>query len=124
MLGRFNKVADYMRRYQETNEANPDFQEILKLHEMLQTKNIPHSFEPELDGWHIIYSNGEDFTCSVIENFGSYGMEYDRLEIMGLLTPDEKETDSILGWLTAEDVFARIEAHWNANKEENNEITC
>ena len=32
---------------------------------------------------------------------------------MGLLTPDEEEYDSVLGYLTAEDVFERIRKHHN-----------
>lgn len=32
---------------------------------------------------------------------------------MGLLTPDEEEYDSVLGYLTAEDVFERIRRHHN-----------
>jgi hypothetical protein len=30
------------------------------------------------------------------------------IEIMGLLTPEEQEYDSVVGYLTAEEVFRRI----------------
>lgn len=56
--------------------------------------------------------------CSVIYGYGSYGVEKGLLEIMGLLTPEEEEFDSVIGDLTADDVFARIKKHWDSvNKE-------
>jgi hypothetical protein len=48
-----------------------------------------------------------------IEHYGSYGNSCDELEIMGLLTPEEVEYDSVVGYLTAEDVFERIRKHYN-----------
>lgn len=53
-----------------------------------------------------------------IEHYGSYGKDEDKLEIMGLLTPDEEEHDSVLGYLTAEDVFERIRKHHNGEWDE------
>lgn len=50
--------------------------------------------------------------CSVICGYGSYGYEEGLLEMMGLLTPEEMECDSVKGWLTADDVFNRIKRHW------------
>lgn len=47
-----------------------------------------------------------------IEHYVSYGNEQDKLEIMGLLTPEEKKNDSVLGYLSAEEVFSRINRHW------------
>ena len=100
--------------------------EIHKLHQMLQTAGIAHEyldrgiqFDPrgELEvlgydydwGWQIVvcYKDG-DRMISVIEGWGTYGVEDDLLEIMGLLTPEEGECDSVCGWLTADDVFSRI----------------
>ena len=52
---------------------------------------------------------------SVVEGIGSYGREADKLEIMGLLTPEEAERDSVAGWLTADDVFRRIQKHYKMN---------
>lgn len=57
-----------------------------------------------------------DHICSVIETDHSYGHDEDLLEIMGLLTDEEYEEDSVLGHLTAEEVFNRIKAHYNAKK--------
>ena len=51
---------------------------------------------------------------SVIEHEFSYGNEKDLLEISGLMTEkEEKETqDTVLGYLTAENVFERIKKHY------------
>ena len=43
-----------------------------------------------------------------IEHYGSYGNELDLLEIMGLLTPEEQEHDSVLGCLSAKDVLKEL----------------
>ena len=100
--------------------------EIHRLHEMLQTAGIEHEywdrrnqFDPRGElkalgydhdyGWQILvfYEDG-DRMISVIEGWGTYGVEDDLLEIMGLLEPGECD-DSVKGWLTAEDVFRRIQ---------------
>lgn len=100
------------------------YNEIHKLHEMLLEAGIEHEwvnrnpnglphkgkYGYEFDfGWQIVVyrPNGEQM-ISVIEGYGTYGVEDDLLEIMGLLTPEELEWDSVCGSLTAEDVFGRI----------------
>lgn len=96
--------------------TNPKYQEIRKLDNMLNDANIPHTFDTLMDGWQICYPYGRrDDNCvmDVIEHSGSYGHDDDELEIMGLLTPEEEEWDSVLGNLTAEDVFERIRKHHN-----------
>lgn len=95
--------------------VNDDYQEILKLHEMLAEYEIPHTMFQHFDGWAIRYPAPE-CVCSCIQHCFSYGGFFDKIEISGLLTPEEKENDSVLGWLTAEDVFGRIKTHWEANK--------
>lgn len=54
--------------------------------------------------------------CSVIAN--GYGSSEGLLEISGLMTQEEvdKVHDTVLGHLTAEDVFARIKAHYESCK--------
>ena len=91
-----------------------DCTEILTLDDMLTGAEIPHTFEPEWGGYHLCYPDSEldARVCSVILHRSSFGREAGLLEIMGLLTPDEEEHDSVCGWLTAEDVFDRIEKHW------------
>jgi hypothetical protein len=83
------------------------YNEIVKLHEMLTKADIPHEFNEEWGGYHILYSC-MGYTCSVIEHDYSYGNKQDLLEIMGLLTAAEAVNDSVAGWLTADDVFNRI----------------
>ena len=84
------------------------YNEIIRLHEMLNKADIPHDFEESFDGYHICYNRGKQTVCSVIEHGYSYGGTSDLLEIMGLLTAAEAVNDSVAGWLTADDVFNRI----------------
>lgn len=101
-------------------DLNPSYQEIIKLHNMLEEANIPHTFERDMDGWQICYPvkrPSEDCVMDAIEKRYSYGAENDLLEIMGLLTPEEAEHDSVAGHLTAEDVFQRIKAHYEKEGE-------
>lgn len=97
--------------------VNPSYKEILRLEQMLTEAGIPHTFDRSFDGWQVCYPVNEILSnkrvVSVIEHYGSYGKDDDKLEIMGLLTPNESEYDSVLGYLTAEDVFERIRKHWD-----------
>lgn len=99
-----------------SSPLNDDYQEILKLHEMLEEHEIPHDMFRHFDGWVVKYPVTTEAVCSCVQHCFSYGGFFDKIEIMGLLTPEEEENDSVLGWLTAEDVFGRIKAHWEANK--------
>lgn len=93
------------------------YREILKLDAMLAERQIPHTCNKFMDGWQVVYpEGGEKRIMDAIEHFGSYGNEQDLLEIMGLLTPEEEKCDSVLGHLTAEEVFARIERHWRGGE--------
>lgn len=97
------------------------YKEIFKLKQMLEKEKIPFDFTcesyPESNFIHYRleypnkYKHDGTRVISVVEGIGSYGREMDRLEIMGLLTPEEAERDSVAGWLTAEDVFKRIREH-------------
>jgi hypothetical protein len=68
----------------------------------------------------VYYPTGERM-ISAIEGYGSYGYggwdhgtcgsdenDGDLIEIMGLLTPEEAECDSVAGYLSAAEVFLRI----------------
>ncbi|MFR4383289.1 MAG: hypothetical protein ACLT4X_02790 [Phascolarctobacterium sp.] len=88
--------------------------EIFKLKELLIKADIPFEFYLEKGGYHLCYPmDGEKRVCSAIQTNFSYGHEDDLIEIMGLLTEEEREEDSVKGWLAAEEVFKRIEKHWN-----------
>ena len=98
------------------------YNEILRLKGMLKKAGIPFEFSKSksFGGYHIEYPASTGRVCSVIEHDFSYGREKDLLEIQGLLTKKEyKETqDTVLGYLTAENVFQRIEKHWRKLREE------
>lgn len=109
-----------------------EYKEISRLKKMLEEANIPFEFTDDL--YHVkdkvsrggldyimfnsfypayqikIYKNGakEERICDVIQHYGSYGNQQDLLEIMGGLTEEEQENDSVLGYLTAEEVFKRF----------------
>lgn len=97
------------------NRMAEKYNEILRLKDILEKAKIPFEFSELYGGYHIVYSaNSDNRICSVIEHDFSYGREKDLLEIKGLLTELEEETleDTVLGYLTAEDVFQRIKNHW------------
>lgn len=102
------------------------YNEIFKLKAMLEENQIPFEWIEHDDfrnGYQICYpEKGKKRVCSVIEHSFSYGNEKDLLEIQGLLTADEEECDSVLGNLTADDVFQRILSHRN-RKETKEKIT-
>lgn len=99
------------------------YNEIFKLKSMLEENHIPFEWIELNDlrnGYQICYpEKDEKRVCSVIEHSFSYGNEKDLLEIQGLLTAEEEECDSVLGNLTADDVFQRILSHWKGTKEKN-----
>ena len=97
------------------------YNEILKLKEMLESAKIPFGFSKLHGGYHIVYpADDGECICSVIEHDSSYGREKDLLEIQGLMTKEELEEtqDTVLGYLTAEEVFQRIKNHWEKKKNE------
>lgn len=108
--------------------------EIERLHKMLTDAGIEHEWldrasqfrfsEADFNwGYQIIvYKPNGDRLVSAIEGFGTYGYggfdhgvlgttekDGDLIEIMGLLTPEEEEDGSVVGYLTAEEVFRRIQ---------------
>ena len=98
-----------------------EYKEIFRLKEMLEGADIPFEWEINnfmcSEGYKIvIYSKDGIYLCDCIENLGSYGNKEDKLEIMGGLTEEESTTDySVLGWLTAEEVFKRFKYCYENN---------
>lgn len=91
------------------------YKEIFRLKKMLEKEGIPFKWSDDFyDGYHLCYGD----VCSVIEHSFSYGNEDDKLEIMGLMTDEEKKEidDNVLGYLTAENVFARIKKHYEESR--------
>lgn len=96
----------------------PHLSEIVKLASYLEQKNVPYELKPSLGGLHLMYPNGKETVCSVIENWYSRGFKENRLEIMGLLTPEEEKYDIFRGDLTAEEVANRIVWHYRVEGKE------
>ena len=109
--------------------------EIFRLKRMLEKAEIPFdwieslgydkrlmmAYPDLLEHYHICYPvQGDGQRISVIEGFGTYGREQDKLEIMGGLTEEEKEEGyEVIGWLTAEEVFERIKKLEEADEKSN-----
>ncbi len=90
-------------------ETKDCYKEILKLKDLLSCNDIPFKFKKMFDGYQIIiFDKDKKALCDVIEHFGSYGQEDDLLEIMGGLTEEEQDDNSVLGYLKAEEVFERF----------------
>ena len=58
-----------------------------------------------IDGYRVLLISG---ILDAIQTDTSYGDKENKLEIQGALTREELETDSILGWLMAEEIFKRF----------------
>lgn len=92
------------------------YNEIFKLKELLEKGNIPFEFKKLYDGYQVIIRNSNKFKLAdAIENKYSYGVEEDLLEIMGGLTEEEEEFDSVLGGLSSEEVFKRFKYCYENN---------
>lgn len=97
------------------SKLNPSYNEILKLNTMLDNAKIPHIMRRLDDGWQVIYTpyHPDSWVADAIETYYSYGAEDDLLELAGrLLTGEELKRYSVVGGLTANDVFQRISKHW------------
>ena len=84
-----------------------------KLINMLIAQGIPFEVEESFGTPHICYPSRNERVCSVICHWFSYGNEKGLLEIMGLLTEEESEYDNVIGYLTANDVFKRINTDYH-----------
>lgn len=118
-----NELEIDSMRYKYRIKPESKYNEIFKLKKMLEKSLVPFEWKkfdkPSKQGFQILYPNDKNRVCSVIEHSFSYGSQEDLLEIQGLLTADEEKCDSVLGNLTADDVFQRILSHWKGTKEKN-----
>lgn len=85
--------------------------EMTKLMAMLDNAKIPYTVRFPYGEPQVCYPNEMDLICDAICHLGSYGFEAGLLEIMGLVD-EEAVGDDVEGWLTAENVFRRIENHY------------
>lgn len=105
-----------------------EYKSIFKLKIMLDNAEIPYEF---FDRSFIDYNklqypfyqiivyepNQEDIEepirlISVIQGYGTYGESQDLLEIQGCLTTEERKEDSVVGYLSAYEVFKRIKENY------------
>lgn len=82
-----------------------------KLAKLLDKANVPYERRPMWGGEQICVGTLCDAVCHSL----SYGNEDDLLEIMGALTKEEIESDSVLGELTPEEVAERFEYCYRNN---------
>ena len=107
----------------EELDPNIDFAEMDKLERMLVEADIPYEKFRVFGGKQLQYPcSGDARVCSIILHRGSYGRSEGLLEIMGLLTDEELECDTVAGYLTADDVFGRIKKHWEEKGENDGNV--
>ena len=89
--------------------------EMTKLITLLLNSEIPFDLTTDAMGNQhnqVWYPSRDNAVCDVICHEYSYGGKDGFLEMMGLLTDEEAEGDSVLGWLTADEVYRRISADY------------
>lgn len=93
--------------------------ELEKLKAMLDQANIPYETNddviiknPKYKICRVVYPSLQNTVCSAIQGYGTYGWQANLIEIQGLA--QYEESNEILGWLSAEDVFDRIQNHWKS----------
>jgi hypothetical protein len=88
--------------------------EMYVLINMLIKADIPFEVYPDVEGTpQVWYPTREKCICDVICHRYSYGGREGKLEIMGLVD-EAKIGDSVEGYLTANQVFERINNHYNS----------
>ncbi len=79
---------------------------------LLVAAGVPHEARTIYDGTQILYPNLSRSVGDVVCHSWSYGHEKGLLEAMGVGVCDED--DNVEGWLTADTVFDRWYAHYQA----------
>lgn len=97
------------------------YTEIFKLKEKLDAIDLEYEFINRSthynEQYQIMIYDGDEWVISVIEGEHTYGGNADKLEIMGLLTEEEEKHDSVVGWLSADDVYERIMKYYGSREE-------
>ncbi len=114
MIDDFMMMAMELTGNEYRDDKDPIEGQFEKLKKLLDEAEIPYETDyiPQAGNKQIAYPSHSDRVCSVVHGPWSYGGAFGHLEIMGLLTPEEKELDDVVGWLTADEVFGRIKRHW------------
>ena len=90
---------------------------IFELDRMLTDSKIPHVLRQQEGfrgaAWQIVYPNISEwekgYGGDVVWNECSYGNKEGLLEAMGFDITEEKDGDTVVGWLTAEDAYKYFE---------------
>ena len=85
------------------------FKEMSKLAQGLADRDITFILQPSYDGFQIIVKRNGTRVWDAICHEHSYGGEQGLLEIMGELVDVVSDNDTVVGWLTAEDVLKRVD---------------
>ena len=89
-----------------------DFTEFAKVVIYLVENDISCELRPFYGGYLCCVPTYESRDFDFICHSTSYGHEEGLLEIMGaIVTDEESEIDSVVGWLTADNVIERIKKH-------------
>lgn len=90
----------------------PETTHVDKLITMLEKTDIPFTVTSSYGRPQVWYPDDKHPVCDAICHWASYGHQTGLIEIMGLT----HNNDSVEGYLNANEVFARIKEHWEANK--------
>jgi len=85
------------------------FTEMNKLAQGLVDRDITFTLKPLLDGFQIVVERKGSKAWDAICHKGSYGGERGFLEIMGEIVFPAEDGDTVVGYLTAEDVLKRVD---------------
>lgn len=87
----------------------------LKEHGICYKRSDEPAFIPKIDGCDVdrhqivVYDEEGGRKWDAMCQFGSFGYEEGLLDIYGDIVDEEKDGKVVVGWLTADDVIARIE---------------
>ena len=117
------KIKALSALLEDRKQLKEYYTEILKLDKMLLDAGIPHETGRAQDGYQIYFPSSEEtlYYGDAIQFTGSIGAAENKLEIMGLLTPEEEKANGVLGHQTAEEVFNRWKTYWTSIQEANME---
>ncbi len=89
-------------------QLNMAYTEITRLHTLLEDNRIPHLFRRFYDGWQVCYPDSENAESAQYSTISLTVRQTTVSKSWAVSPPADGTADSVLGHLTAEDVFARI----------------
>ena len=90
--------------------------ELEKLEKYLKEHNYNYEWNSVFHGMEgypekdqiVVYDDHNRRIWDAVCHFGSYGHEPGLLEIMGVIVDEVEDGDTVVGWLTADDVIKRL----------------